>query len=321
MRVVILQVQLLPFFLLASVHCISQAPAEILGKWEGKYYIGEKIPEKSYGGVSSPHIYDSCRATLTIHRFEDSTFEATYHNYIISDPVGSFVMGHVKGVVRRNALHLMAGTITEQSLKKYSWYYWCSEPGIMNLKKEGKMLLLQGTFQSSRCLSAKSLLRKVEELTPESGQVSTNSYPAAKPSVSNKGENSSLTSQARVEGSHDKYKDGILSVQKTIEVDSDSLVIGFFDNGIIDGDTISVFFNGQRVASQIALRTQPLVIHLNLDPAFRDNEIAMFAENLGSISPNTAAMQLIAGNKTHIVMLTSTLSKTAVIRVVRSSHP
>src|SRR5688572_18490014 len=75
---------------------------------------------------------------------------------------------------------------------------------------------------------------------------------------------------------------------REIEVNSDSLKVDFYDNGEVDGDSISVFFNQQLMAFSQKLSTRSLHFDITLDPTRQHNELSMFADNLGSIPPNTA---------------------------------
>ncbi len=105
------------------------------------------------------------------------------------------------------------------------------------------------------------------------------------------------------------------AVMKEIEIASDSVRISFYDNGEIDGDTISVFLNNKPVLVQQGLTARALTIYLALDPDKEVNEIAMFAENLGFYPPNTALMIISDGIQTHEVYLSSSLDLNAVVRL------
>jgi hypothetical protein len=114
-----------------------------------------------------------------------------------------------------------------------------------------------------------------------------------------------------------EYSERVIEVQNEIEVNSDSLLVDFYDNGEIDGDSISIFFNDQLIAANLRLSTKSYQVNLKLDPSREANTIAMLANNLGSIPPNTALMIVYEGNKRHEIRLTSSLEKTAAIRIRR----
>lgn len=102
-----------------------------------------------------------------------------------------------------------------------------------------------------------------------------------------------------------------------IEVDFDSLQIDVYDNGEIDGDMISLFYNKQLILSNQKLTHKSIKIKIELDSSVVTNEISMFAENLGLIPPNTALMIINDGKKKHEIRLTSSLEKNATIRIKR----
>jgi hypothetical protein len=114
-----------------------------------------------------------------------------------------------------------------------------------------------------------------------------------------------------------QFKERENIVVQEIEVNSDSLKIDFYDNGEVDGDSISVFFNQQLMAFSQKLSTRSLHFDITLDPSKQFNELSMFADNLGSIPPNTALMIVSDGEKEHQIRLSSSLEKNATIRIKR----
>ena len=95
------------------------------------------------------------------------------------------------------------------------------------------------------------------------------------------------------------------------------LPAAYHDNGIVDGDSISVFFNKEPVATHQLLSERGIVFYAVLDTVKEYNEISMFAENLGSIPPNTALMVLTDGVNRHEIFLSSSLTQNATIRIRR----
>jgi hypothetical protein len=80
---------------------------------------------------------------------------------------------------------------------------------------------------------------------------------------------------------------------ETINVDSDLVDVELFDNGIIDGDSVSLYLNRQVVLKNYMLNEVSKKVQLRLEPNI-DNEILIVAENLGSIPPNTGLMVINA---------------------------
>lgn len=106
-------------------------------------------------------------------------------------------------------------------------------------------------------------------------------------------------------------------VGRELLVDSDSLRLTFYDNGIVDGDSISVFFNKEPIATHQSLTERGIVIYTVLDSTKPYNEISMFAENLGTIAPNTALMVITDGVNRYEIFLSSSLTQNSTIRIRR----
>jgi hypothetical protein len=112
-----------------------------------------------------------------------------------------------------------------------------------------------------------------------------------------------------------QYKEREKVVAEELTVETDSIKVDFYDNGEIDGDSISVFLNDKLIAFNRILTTRSVHFDIPLDPTKEVNEITMFADNLGSIPPNTALMIVSDGKKRHELRLTSNLEKSATIRI------
>jgi hypothetical protein len=107
----------------------------------------------------------------------------------------------------------------------------------------------------------------------------------------------------------------VFDVTPVIDVDADSLKVTLYDNGEVDNDTISLFYNRKLVAAKKMLSDKPLTFMLPIDTSI--NEIAMYADNLGKLPPNTALAVIYAGDKRYELGLTSTFMKNATIRFRR----
>lgn len=115
----------------------------------------------------------------------------------------------------------------------------------------------------------------------------------------------------------DQYKQREKEYVEDIEVSSDSLQIDFYDNGEIDGDSISIFFNEKLLASSQKLSSSAIHLNIALDTSRQFNELSMFADNLGSIPPNTALMLVYDGTRRYELRVSSNLQKNATVRIRR----
>ena len=101
-----------------------------------------------------------------------------------------------------------------------------------------------------------------------------------------------------------------------IKVDTGTIRLDFYDNAIVDGDSITVKVNNRVVLTHQRLTVKALTTHVTVDLNNPFHEVEMVAENLGSIPPNTAVLIITAGKTQHRLQLSSTESKSAKIRLV-----
>lgn len=101
-----------------------------------------------------------------------------------------------------------------------------------------------------------------------------------------------------------------------IHVDTGEIKLDFYDNGVIDGDSITIKVNRQVILSHQKLSAKPITSSIRVDLKSTFQEVEMVAENLGSIPPNTALLIITAGKKSYQLFLTSSKEKNAVVRFV-----
>lgn len=107
-----------------------------------------------------------------------------------------------------------------------------------------------------------------------------------------------------------------IELVKEIRVDTGVIKLDFYDNGTIDGDTISVYVNNIPVVTNQRLSTKPISVKVKIDLNQTEQEVIMVGENLGSIPPNTALMIVNAGEKRYQLYLTSDEKKNALVRFI-----
>jgi hypothetical protein len=115
----------------------------------------------------------------------------------------------------------------------------------------------------------------------------------------------------------DKFTERKNIYSRDIEIESDSIRLSFYDNGDIDGDSISVFLNKKPVLANQRLSSRSLNVFVALDTLLDINEISMFADNLGRIPPNTALMIVSDGINRYELYLSSSLTQNGAVRLKR----
>ena len=104
---------------------------------------------------------------------------------------------------------------------------------------------------------------------------------------------------------------------KVLEMVNNQLGLEIYDNGQIDFDSVSLFLNNKLILSKSMLKHKAIHLTIDLDPNLEFNELSMLAENLGMIPPNTAALVIYDGKIRYETLLSSDLSKSATIKLVK----
>ena len=91
------------------------------------------------------------------------------------------------------------------------------------------------------------------------------------------------------------------NVIQSVYFESDSLVLTLYDNGVIDGDTVSVLMNGRIIIARQMLTTDYNSKVIYIDPGTDSIMLVLYAESLGTIPPNTGVMVVHDGNKAYDV--------------------
>ena len=94
---------------------------------------------------------------------------------------------------------------------------------------------------------------------------------------------------------------------------SDSIVISLYDNGEIDGDTVSIILNGKVILSKQGLTAKAITKTIYATDIGDSSELVMYAENLGRIPPNTGLLVIKAGYERYQVRFSGDLQNSSVI--------
>ena len=98
-------------------------------------------------------------------------------------------------------------------------------------------------------------------------------------------------------------------IQQTIVLDTTLITIDMYDNGTIDGDTATLILDGKVIVEKqlLGLQFNRISIDLAKLPG-KDHLLELFANNLGTIPPNTALVVLYCNRKRYEINLSSTES-------------
>ncbi|MFL5808406.1 MAG: hypothetical protein ACJ749_02735 [Flavisolibacter sp.] len=105
-------------------------------------------------------------------------------------------------------------------------------------------------------------------------------------------------------------------MMQTVNASSDSLLLSFYDNGVVDGDSISVYLNGQPVLTNERLKstaTRKMIYVGNLD----EMNLLLVAENLGTLPPNTGLLMIKDGEASYQINFSADMQTNALIVIRR----
>ena len=143
----------------------------------------------------------------------------------------------------------------------------------------------------------------------------TNTAKAGSTGPDNKrADNKSGKTEAPTATTYIAYNERKVTFLQDLNIVSDSIVLSFYDNGVVDGDMISVYINDQNVLSPTRLTEAATkkTVHLN---SFNSDSITLIlvAENLGSLPPNTGLLVVQDGAKKYEVRFSADLQTNAAL--------
>lgn len=206
-----------------------------------------------------------------------------------------------------DTLTAFAGSWKTTQTKKFY-----SVPGTMAMRRES----------DSAHSTLVAHLRELNLIAPENTMAATHEEgprPATTPSTAGKehGEMKKLELPAAKPASTSAtaiaYTERKKPAPQQFTITSDSLVLHFYDNGVVDGDVISVYANGEKIVANAKLLGIATKKTLYLTPAVDSVEMLLVAETLGSIPPNTGLLVVQDGNTRYDVHFTADLQTNAAL--------
>ncbi len=105
-------------------------------------------------------------------------------------------------------------------------------------------------------------------------------------------------------------------VQSISVSDTAELMLNFYDYGEVDGDIVTIYVNNVAVATKAYLSEKPILVPIRLSSKNPVVEVIMYADNLGTVPPNTAYMTVKVNGKRFEATIESTEQKNASIKFV-----
>jgi uncharacterized membrane protein required for colicin V production len=105
-----------------------------------------------------------------------------------------------------------------------------------------------------------------------------------------------------------------LAVPQTVLFKSDSLELSLYDNGEIDGDTVSILLNGELILAKQGLKASAIKKTIYVPAGQSDSlTLVLYAENLGKYPPNTGLLVVHDGEDTYQIRFSADLQQNAAV--------
>jgi hypothetical protein len=114
-----------------------------------------------------------------------------------------------------------------------------------------------------------------------------------------------------------KLSSRTVEIVKSIETDADSVLIELYDDGLIDGDSVSVFNNNNLLLGRIGLSDKGIKQTIAVPETNEGLLLTLFAENEGTIPPNTGVLVVKTDGLVYEIRFKSDNKKSAAVRITK----
>lgn len=310
------------FVLLSSICFNAIAQNNIAGIWQGKFLSDEV-------GLGQPKL------VVEIYDFKDSLFKGITHLYYERDKYEHYKM---TGWYDKKDSLLVFKEV-ETIAVDLGIYGNCLGAYKMSLKKDGKQLLQVGYWVSNIKYCSPTTYVWLKKDLPELANTKQQSKPVAKAKPLPETDllkkqpsqpvavtvpiitpvNNTTAKKNIPVILPEKITNRETDVQSLIEINSlekDSIRVDVYDNGDIDGDSVSVYQEGTLLINKKLITARPLTFYVSLNKRVNPiSHLRLVAESLGSIPPCTALMIVTTKSKRYEVRLSSNFNKNASVEL------
>jgi hypothetical protein len=302
------------------VQCLAQ---DITGNWAGYLQINDtKVPYELVISGDKKNLSGYSLITFTFDGVENvgvKTMEIKIKRASIAIEDGDLIYDNYTTPSRRVKLYgtlvwvgrdsnmTLAGTLTTRSMDMRA---------LNENNFKGQIKLQRKPLSRSRLISKLDEMGLTEKL-------SFMQRPVKKEVVNTPPTKEKETVQVKEKETVIKSSTGVVKreteVIRTVQYKSDSLLISLYDNGEIDGDTVSLVLNGNIILSRQGLTDKAIRKTIAASEIGDSSKLVLYAENLGRIPPNSGLLILQDGNERYQIRFSGDLQKNAAV-ILRRRH-
>lgn len=312
-------------FLLCSVAvlaaAVSFAQQGIAGIWEGRFLSNE-------GDLGVP------RLVVEIYDVKDSLFSGITHLYYNGNKYEHYKM--IGWYSKKDSLLVFREVST--IAVDLGIYGNCLGTYITTLKKTGKDIFQHGYWMPNiKGCTTNSLIWLQKKMPPVPVVKEKNIVPAkpqtpAHPQKPLQKQTAPVATTAppvvlpqepvlprKIIPLPEKIAQRETDVQSLLEIaaaDKDSIKVEVYDNGDIDGDSVSLYYDNELLVNKKMITASPITLYVSLSKTRNPiSHLRLVAESLGSIPPCTALMIVTTKSKRYEVRLSSSFKKNATVEL------
>lgn len=160
-----------------------------------------------------------------------------------------------------------------------------------------------------------SIARKEEQAPPKEKPIASKKVEEEKKEEPNTANNNlpTQTLPPVVKSTAERINERVSAPAQVVEFSSDSLQLALYDNGEVDGDTVSVLFNGEILMEKQGLKASAVRKNILIPAGQNELTLVLFAENLGAYPPNTGLLVIRDGDKQYQLRFSADLKQNATI--------
>lgn len=287
-----------PWLLLSSM-LFAQSPS-VAGLWMGslhqdgslapfaEYRLRVELKQEGVKVTGTSYIYVATNQDL----YAKMTLEGRYE----------------KGTLTYHEIEIVGGKQGED-------WGWCLKRVQATMKQVGQYLRLDGDWQGYRDdFPCNPGTLRLEKLNPQPKEpVVVAKEPAKEPEKVVP--EPVKTPVADVKGEFGTVLGRKITHRKEVPVYQQKLKVYVWDGDKVDGDVISLQYNGQWLLRKYAITKEKKLLEIMVTPG-AENQLILYAENQGTYPPNTAALTFYDGKQERNLSLSSDVTTCGALKFV-----
>jgi hypothetical protein len=283
------------------------------------------------GSFNEVNNYESTEYVLELD-IKGKTVEGVSITYFTIRGKKYYTMCAVNGSYDPAAKTVVSKEVSKIKANTPDWFRDCFQTHTLTYFKKGDEEQLSGTWKSAKrednCGRGTTLLSRktfVKKQSSNQSQPVVEKEKSITPAKSAEEKKEQITNHETINKDHSISKADTIATQhkeriappktnklekrsdkvfERLELEQEEIYVSIYDNAEIDGDVITVLFNGEVILSNQTLGKEPISLRLKLNKGI-ENTITMYAENQGKIPPNTAIMRIQNGENFYKVLLSA----------------